>query len=216
MTKRATKLGNRIAPPRFILFVVLLVALSIAAGLWTDWLRGIMIGFDGAAVVFLLSSVPLLAGADAATVRRHAAENDANRAVLLGITGLVTGVVLVTVGAVLMQGQSQSGAAIALIVGTLALSWLFTNVIYALHYAHMFYAKDAKTGRDCGGLDMPGTKEPDYWDFVYFAFTLGMTFQTSDVAISSGRFRRIATLHSMAAFIFNIGVLAFTINVLGG
>jgi len=160
--------------------------------------------------------VPLLAGADAATVRRHAAENDANRAVLLGITGLVTGVVLVTVGAVLMQGESQSGAAIALIVGTLALSWLFINVIYALHYAHMFYAKDAKTGRDRGGLEMPGTKEPDYWDFIYFAFTLGMTFQTSDTAITAGGFRRVATLHSMAAFVFNIGVLAFTINVLGG
>lgn len=216
MAERATKLGNRIAPPRFILFVVLLVALSAAAGLWLGWLRGIMIGFDGAAFIFLLSSVPLLAGADAATVRRHAAENDANRAVLLGITGVVTGVVLVTVGAVLMQGQSQSGAAIALIVGTLALSWLFSNFIYALHYAHMFYAKDAKSGGDCGGLDMPATKEPDYWDFVYFAFTLGMTFQTSDVAITSGRFRRIATFHSAAAFVFNIGVLAFTINVLGG
>lgn len=216
MAERATKLGNRIAPPRFILFVVLLVAFSLAAGLWLDWLRGIMIGFDGAAFIFLLSSVPLLAGADAATARRHAAENDANRAVLLGITGVVTGVVLVTVGAVLMQGQSQSGAAIALIVGTLALSWLFSNFIYALHYAHMFYAKDAKSGGDCGGLDMPATKEPDYWDFVYFAFTLGMTFQTSDVAITSGRFRRIATFHSAAAFVFNIGVLAFTINVLGG
>jgi uncharacterized membrane protein len=54
-----------------------------------------------------------------------------------------------------------------------------------------------------------------YWDFVYFAFTLGMTFQTSDVTITSERIRRIVTIHCLAAFFFNIGVLAFTINVLG-
>ena len=63
---------------------------------------------------------------------------------------------------------------------------------------------------------MPGTDEPDYWDFVYFAFTLGMTFQTSDVSITDRRIRRVVLGHSLAAFVFNLGVLAFTINVLGG
>jgi uncharacterized membrane protein len=210
------KMGNRLAPARFILFVLLLIAVSIGAGLATDWLHGIMIGFDVAAFVFLASCAPLLSDVTAAVMRKHAAENDANRAGLLAITGLVTIVVLVTVGAELLQGQAQSAAAIALIVGTLILSWLFSNVVYALHYAHMFYRKDAKKGGDCGGIEMPGTKEPDYWDFLYFSFTLGMTFQTSDTQVTSGRFRRVATFHCFAAFVFNIGVLAFTINVLGG
>jgi len=213
-------MGNRIAPPKFILFVALLIAVGIGAGLATNWLHGIMIGFDVAAFVFLLMCTPVLRDTKAAVMRRHAAENDANRAGLLAITGLVTIVVLVTVGAELLQSQSQSqslaAAVIALIVGTLILSWLFSNVVYALHYAHMFYRKDEKKGGDCGGIDMPGTKEPDYWDFLYFSFTLGMTFQTSDTAVTSGRFRRVATFHCFAAFVFNIGVLAFTINVLGG
>jgi uncharacterized membrane protein len=79
----------------------------------------------------------------------------------------------------------------------------------------MFYRADSKSGDDCGGIEMPGTKEPDYWDFVYFSFTLGMTFQTSDTAVTSGVFRRVIIFHCLAAFVFNIGVLAFTINVLG-
>jgi uncharacterized membrane protein len=217
MAKRAVRtMGNWIAPPKFILFVVLLVAVSAGAGIYGDWLHGIMIGFDVAAFVFLLACAHLLLDTKAAVMRRHAAENDANRAFLLGVTALVTAVVLVTVGAELMQSETTSGPAIALIVGTLTLAWLFSNVIYALHYAHLFYAKDAKAGGDCGGIEFPGETQPDYWDFLYFSFTLGMTFQTSDTDITSRRVRRIATFHSFAAFVFNIGVLAFTINVLGG
>src|ERR1700710_2785516 len=126
------KMGNKVAPPRFILFVVLLVAASIGAGLATDWPHGIMIGFDVAAFLFLVSSLPLL-NDSAGEMRRHSAENDANRAGLLGLTVAVTTVVLVTVGAEVAQSGHPPAAAIALIVGTLVLAWLFSNVIYALH-----------------------------------------------------------------------------------
>ena len=94
----------------------------------------------------------------------------------------------------------------------LAFAWLFSNTVYALHYAHLAYSNEAK----CMGLSFPDTAEPLYWDFVYFAFTIGMTFQTSDVTISDQSIRRIVAMHGLAAFAFNIGVLAFTINVLGG
>ena len=72
------------------------------------------------------------------------------------------------------------------------------------------------------GFDMaalirfPLSSEPEYWDFIYFAFTLGMTFQTSDTEITTVGIRRTAILHSLAAFVFNLGVLGFTINLLGG
>ena len=98
-----------------------------------------------------------------------------------------------------------------LIIATLALAWLFSNSIYALHYAHLAYRDET----ECAGIAFPGTTQPVYWDFVYFAFTLGMTFQTSDVTISDARIRRVVILQCLAAFVFNIGVLAFTINVLG-
>jgi uncharacterized membrane protein len=208
-------MGNWIAPPRFILFVVVLIAGSVAGGLATNWLHGFMLGFDVAAFVFLVSSINLLAGTKAADMRKQAAENDANRSVLLAVTGAVTTVVLVTVGAELVQGGGHSGQIKALVIATLILCWLFTNLVYAFHYAHMFYRQD-DAGVDCGGIAMPGTDQPDYWDFVYFAFTLGMTFQTSDTAITSTRYRRVVIFHCFACFVFNIGILAFTINVLGG
>jgi uncharacterized membrane protein len=208
-------MGNRIAPARFVLFAVLLIAGSVvgALALRLGWMHGIMLGFDVASIVFLGVCVPLLRD-KAKTMRRHALENDANRPLLLAVTVAVSFVIMVTVGAELMGGEQLSALRKALVIVTLTLSWLFSNVIYALHYAHLYY-RAADGGGDRGGIDFPGTKEPDYSDFVYFSFTLGMTFQTSDTDITSPTIRRIAIAHSFAAFVFNLGVIAFTINVLG-
>jgi uncharacterized membrane protein len=217
MAVSAPSIGNRIAPPRFILFVILLIA-GDAAGVALFGLKhGLMIGFDGAAAIFLLSLMPLLASSEARTIRAHAAENDANRAVLLGVTSAVVAVILVTVAAELIDQKSAGGGwTKALIIATLTLAWLFSNTVYALHYAHLYYARGAADGADRGGIDFPRTPEPDYSDFVYFAFTLGMTFQTSDSNITSSTIRRVVVIHCFAGFVYNIGVLAFTINVLGG
>lgn len=207
-------LGNRIAPPRFLLFLVVgLAGFAVALGS-TDWARAALIGFDGGAVLFLLSCTGLL-GREADQMRETARRNDANRAVLLAITGIVSAVVLVAIGVELAQRGETRPVDIALIIGTLLAAWLFSNMVYTLHYAHLYYSS-REDGGDCGGLDFPGTVEPDYWDFIYFGFTLGMTFQTSDIAISSRTVRRVTIFHCFAAFVFNIGVLAFTINILGG
>jgi uncharacterized membrane protein len=205
-------IGNRLAPARFILFAALLIAATPAAILLSgDWLSGIMIGFDAAALAFLASCVPLLKVGDSRAMREDARANDANRAMLLVITGIVMLVILATVAAVVVGGDAVRGIK-ALVIATLLLAWLFSNSIYALHYAHLAYLRP----EGCAGIDFPGTAQPVYADFLYFAFTLGMTFQTSDVAIGDAAIRRTVTFHCLAAFIFNIGVLAFTINVLGG
>jgi len=211
-TKRT--IGNRIAPARFILFLALLIPGGAFAGLHWGWRIGAMTGFDVAASVFLVSLWPLF-GADVPGIRARAAANDANRALLLAVTGVVMAVILVAVGAELQKGEPPATPIKALIVGTLALAWLFSNMVYALHYAHLFYSRDRKAGGDIGGLDFAGSGKPCYSDFVYFAFTLGMTFQTSDTGVTTAGMRRIVTCHCFAAFCFNLGVLAFTINVLG-
>ena len=204
-------IGNRIAPRHFIIFA--LVG-AVATGL--AWLglqeirRAIMLGFDVAAVLFLITVVPLLRIREGAAIRAHARENDANRSVLLAITFVVLVVLFVAIATETLRHSPEPFTKI-LIVLTLAIAWLFSNTVYALHYAHLAYTDEAK----CSGLSFPGTDEPLYWDFVYFSFTLGMTFQTSDVTISDRGLRRIVTMHALAAFAFNIGVLAFTINVLG-
>ncbi len=206
-------LGNRIAPPRFLLFVTLEVLGTLAGVVLLGWRAGAMAGFDLAALVFLLSATPLLDD-KTSEMRAAAKRNDANRLGLLVITGIVTLTIWVAIAAELSQKGAPKLPMVVLIVATLTLAWFFSNTIWALHYAHMFY-REGDEG-DSGGLAFPDTKEPDYWDFVYFSFCLGMTFQTSDVEMSDGRFRRAATAHCLEAFVFNLGVLAFTINVLGG
>lgn len=200
-------LGQRLAPPRFILFVVILVAATAAAWRPLDPARAFITGFDIAATIFLLSLLPLLRTTSEHDMRLHASENDANRVVLLSIATVISLAILV---AIAIELNARGGPNVALVVITLALAWLFGNTVYALHYAHIYYVESG------GGLGFSGDDtSPDYSDFLYFAFTLGMTFQTSDTTVDTRQMRRIVTVHSLAAFVFNIGVLAFSINVLG-
>ena len=203
-------IGQRIAPARFLAFLAIFAVAFAASFASLGWTRALMTGFDIAAVFFLLAIVPVLRTSGATKMKLHAEENDANRAVLLVITG-VTMLAILTAVFGEMAVKQGSGPSKPLIVGTLALAWLFSNTVYALHYAHVYYVGGSK-----GGLKFSGTGSPDYSDFVYFAFTLGMTFQTSDTAVEARHMRQIVTVHSLLAFVFNIGVLAFTINVLGG
>lgn len=204
-------IGNIIAPPRFILsMAVLVVAVPLAAALMHNGPLGIMTGFDTAALVFLIVCLPLLNTRHADAIREHASRNDANRTGLLVITVVVVAVLLVAITAE-ATGRKPQAYEKWLIIATLAIAWLYANTIYALHYAHLAYT-DPKEG--CRGFHFPRTPEPVYWDFVYFAFTCGMAFATSDVEITSREVRIIVTFHCLAAFAFNIGVLAFTINLL--
>ncbi|MCW3836614.1 DUF1345 domain-containing protein [Sphingomonas canadensis] len=206
-------IGNLIAPPRFLLFAAAFAGLGYWLYPQFGLRMGLMLAFDGAAALFLIACLPLLRH-ESERMRISACRNDANRATLLLITGAVSLVILAAIASILMQQGERHPQELALIVGTLALSWVFSNVIYTLHYAHLFYRE--ADGRDAGGLTFPETPEPDYSDFVYFAFCLGMTFQTSDVTVTQTPMRRAVTFHCMAAFVFNLGVIAFTINVLGG
>ena len=87
---------------------------------------------------------------------------------------------------------------------------LHPYVIFALHYAHEFYSE--RHGRG-GGLEFPGGEKPDYWDFVYFSFVIGMTAQVSDVMVSSSTIRQTVSAHGFVSFVFNVALLALTINI---
>lgn len=206
-------MGNTIAPWRFVAFFIALVIACLAGVLGMDdpWF-GLMVGFDVAAAIFLLCCISILGICDPAVIEEQAERNDANRTELLAFTGIVMAALLIAIAVATAESEPEPLTKIV-IIATLVLAWLFSNMVYALHYAHMAYMHP---GEGSAGLEFPDTKAPVYWDFVYFAFTIGMTFQTSDVQIASDRIRRVVTVHSFAAFVFNIGVLAFTINVLGG
>ena len=208
-------IGSVVAPPRFLAFIACAVVGVPAGVTLLGWREGAMAGFDFAALVFLAVCWPLI-HSRADQMRAAVARNDANRVLLLVVSAVVVLAVLVSIASELTQKGAPKPLAIILIVTTLALAWIFSNITYALHYAHIYYGDADEDGSDYGGLDFPKTDEPDYWDFIYFAFCLGMCFQTSDVDMTSGRVRRVATAHCLLAFVFNLGVLAFTINVLGG
>ncbi|GAP36778.1 DUF1345 domain-containing protein [Piscinibacter sakaiensis] len=207
------RLGRHVAPPRFLLFaLVLLLGGLVTHGRSGDARLSLLVGFDLAALVFLGLVAPLLDD-DTHRMRQTAEANDANRPALLGLTVLLSTVILIAVGT-LVAGRAPGGwEGPALIVATLLLAWLFANTVFALHYAHLYYLPGRDGDR--GGLDFPDP-EPGYWDFLYFSFTLGMTFQTSDIAIRDRGLRKLVLVHCIAAFVFNMGVLAFTVNTLGG
>ena len=207
-------IGNVIAPPRFLFFIAVTSITAWFAVPAFGWRFGTMVAFDLGSALFLLVCLPLLTNKSDG-MRQSTRRNDANRVMLLLLTTAVSLAVLAAVASELMQGKKPDFATLVMIIGTLVLAWIFSNWIYALHYAHLFYRQD-KAGGDAAGLEFPKTPEPDYWDFIYFAFCLGMTFQTSDVTVTDGGVRKVVTLHCLAAFVFNLGVIAFSINVLGG
>ncbi len=201
-------LGKKIAPPRFLMFLILMIGATALLVTRLRFGHAFMIAFDVAAGAFMLSLTPLFKATTPDEMRRHASENDANRVMLLAIA---TVVMLTIMTAVAGELGNRGKPDVILIVTTLVLAWLFANTVYALHYAHIYYLEGSK-----GGLNFSGDPDcPDYSDFIYFAYTLGMTFQTSDTAVETRQLRRVVTIHSFAAFVFNIGVLAFSINVLG-
>jgi uncharacterized membrane protein len=121
-------------------------------------------------------------------------------------------------GFVLRKPPDGAGiSALALFLAGLSVtaSWLLVHTNFALHYAHVYYDDPEEAGdTDRGGLLFPGKASPDYWDFFYYSFVVGMTCQVSDVQVTSRSMRRLTLIHGIVAFFFNTGVLALAINIL--
>lgn len=183
--------------------------------------QALLIGFDAGALAF----VALLAGRfradEADRMRERAAENEPDHATMTGIALLIIAVVLTAVTLELLHSKAGDRTGVLLAAATLVIAWVFTNAMFTLHYAHLYYLPppghpDDRAGGDRGGLDFPGGEtSPDYWDFAYFAFVLGMTFQVSDVVISARHIRRLALGHALLAFFFNIAVVALSVSLVG-
>ena len=112
--------------------------------------------------------------------------------------------------------EGRRGWDVALVAVTLLASWLMTHVSFAFRYAHEYYSRDHGGPDFDRGLDFPGETKPDYMDFMYFALVLGMTFQVSDVQITSRKLRRVAAVHGLLSFLFNTVIVALTVNIAAG
>jgi uncharacterized membrane protein len=150
-------------------------------------------------------------------IRQESIRQDDGRVIAFFIVLAATALSMLAVF-LLMTGQGnhdvvQLGAALFCML----FSWLLVHTIYTLRYAHLYYSNDQDDpDQHLGGLDFPHEKHPDFLDFAYFAFTIGMTFQVSDIAITERKIRRISLGHALMSFGYNASIIALTVNALAG
>jgi len=176
------------------------------------WLAGV--------VLFLALVALVVAGAKPEQLRRRARELDPRRWVITTLIIAAATVSLFALGFTLQKVPNETEVALLtrlVLAGlTVAASWTLVHTTFALHYAHHYYGDGPAPGPqdDRGGLAFPGDEMPDYWDFLYFSFVVGMTCQVSDVQVTSRPMRRLTLLHGILSFLFNTVILALAVNLL--
>jgi uncharacterized membrane protein len=164
------------------------------------------------ALSLLASAWWIIGQSDATATRERASAEDPGRRVLL-LLSVTSSLVSFFAAALLMERAGEAASTRGLAVGICLLApplaWLLTHSVYTLHYAHLYYAGSTQGS----GLNFPGDEPPDDLDFAYFAFTVGMCFQVSDVAVTSKGIRRSVLAHSLLSFVFNTAVIAIALNL---
>ncbi len=182
-------------------------------------IRGLL-GWCLAVSVYLLLSWWLAETFDADRTRARAQQQDQSSPLLffvLVLAGLASvGAIFVLLHNVKDLTESQRAWHIGLSMTAVALSWLLIQTTFAFRYAHRYYQEEMNNHVAGAGLDFPGKLDPDYFDFLYYSFVVGMTSQVSDVQVTSREMRRLTLVHSVLAFGFNMLVLALSINVVAG
>ena len=212
---RPTPMVMRILRDRPRLFSSILLALIVMSVLraLTSWPPATrqLVGWDLGVTLYLLLAFHMMANSDVHDIRRRAATQDEGQ---LAILVLTVAAALASLAAIFSELATPAGggrrppAQLILATVTIVLSWAFIHTMFALHYAHEFY--DVTDGR---GMAFPSDPEPDYWDFVYFSFVIGMTSQVSDVAVTSKQIRRTVAAHGVVSFVFNAALLALMVNL---
>jgi uncharacterized membrane protein len=206
---------------RFIISVlVAVVAFVIAHDLFLA--ARVLVGWNAFALASLVLAWVVLGTKDPYEARRNAILQDGSATVLFTIVISAATISLLAVGMVLFSAKGlppvKMAAYIGVSVAAVVLSWMLVHTLFALHYARLYYADAHKKERHqiVGGILFPGRESPDYLDFAYFSFVVGMTCQVSDVQISSHHFRRLALLHGLISFCFNTAILAMFVNIVAG
>lgn len=182
----------------------------------------IVISWDIGVFCFLTLALIAIDGASPEKMRRSSQRQDENRWTILILVVAAACASLLAIAFMLKGSQNlsqwQLTLHLTLSIVTIVFSWLLVHTMFALHYAHLYYRDDKESSdrEKAAGLDFPGEKLPDYWDFLYFSFVIGMTCQVSDVQITSRSMRRLALVHGVLTFFFNTVIIALSINIIAG
>jgi uncharacterized membrane protein len=206
----------RIVRARPRLFLSGALGLVVVAAVPADWRMAtrLLVGWDVGVGLYLLLAYQMVWRADVAHIRRRAALQDEGQTAILILTVAAAlasfAAIIAELGTASHAGAGREPIQLVLATLTIVLSWGFTHTMFALHYAHEYYEENGGRG---GGLTFPGEAQPDYWDFVYFSFVIGMTSQVSDVAVTCRPIRRTVTAHGIVSFAFNAALVALTVNI---
>jgi uncharacterized membrane protein len=203
------------------------LAYGLAAGVFvgllpvpTAWPFRALLGWCAGAAVYLVLAWWLAEVFDAKSTRQRAQAQDEPSVVIFLVMVLAMLACVSSITLLLQQVKELTGTErllhLALAMLALALSWLFIHTIFAFRYAHRYYQEEKRREPDGPGLVFPNQPNPDYFDFFYYAFVIGMTSQVSDVQVSSREMRRLTLGHGILSFAFNVLIVALTINVAAG
>lgn len=177
----------------------------------TRWL----VGWNVGAACYLVLATLMMARSSHEDMRKRSPSQDDGAAVILAIVVLAALASLGAIVAELTVARNEAGLARSLHIGlaaaTVLTSWAFTQMMFALHYAHEYY--QASQADQPPGLVFPDTRKPDYFDFLYVAVVIGTSAQTADVSFGSSEMRRVGLVHCVLAFFFNATLLALMVNV---
>lgn len=205
----------------------LLISIAIAGlvfFLLPDWLRlsaQIIITWNSGVICFLILAGLLIHQSTPGRMRRRAQVEDEGRWAILASIIIGACISLLAIGFMLKDQKGLPASILTLHLGlaglTVVCSWLLMHTMFALHYAYDYYRhSNTKDIEEAESLDFPQDKQPDYWDFLYFSFVIGMTCQVSDVQVVSKSMRKLALLHGIVTFFFNTVILALSINIIAG
>ncbi|MGJ0424754.1 DUF1345 domain-containing protein [Methylocystis sp.] len=180
-----------------------------------------LVAWNVVALCYFALDYLLVAGATHETIRERAQILDEGRVVMLLLTTAIAtasfGAVVIELGSVKSMEGWEKGAAIALTIITVLNSWLFLHLTFAFHYAHEFYFEEEHDSQEPpaarGGLHFPNTRMPQYVDFLYFSYVIGVAFQTADIETCSSPMRLLVAIHGIVAFFYNTTILALMVNV---
>jgi uncharacterized membrane protein len=184
----------------------------------------LLIAWNVSTLLYIFLSGFLMFHATPESIKRRARVTDEGKFLILILTIVAA---IASIGAIVAQLSAVKdlsgllrGAHVALAGLTIVSGWFFIHLSFALHYAHEYFdemiLEAGKPAEQRGGLNFPGTTNPDYFDFLYFSFVIGVASQTADVAVTSKAMRRTTLVHCVLAFFFNSAVLALTVNIGAG
>jgi len=211
----------RIDPRRALVRVAISVALGMAAAaVSAGRLPGsaaLLVGWDAGALCLLTLMWAVIIPADERSTRLRAGAEDPGRTLVYVIV-LITSSASLLVATLLVRETKTLGPELSRVVAGLcllavALAWTMTHTAFTMRYARLYYREDRE---GIGGIELPAKQKPAYFDFAYFAFTIGMCFQVSDVCVTSRQIRRVVLLHAVISFAYNSVILAFVLNLVFG